>query len=115
MTEHVLVLLYWPVKRASMMDISRCMWFDHHMSASSWSGRPSESGASMYGFVSIRLRSSDRPLSRNERSSCASCCSFPAKDSLNLPMASLNDLGVRAGALRAADDVPPGGFFAFGE
>mmetsp|Transcript_5314 Transcript_5314/g.12051 ORF Transcript_5314/g.12051 Transcript_5314/m.12051 type:complete len:249 (+) Transcript_5314:1656-2402(+) len=104
LNEQVDVLLYWPVKSASMIDISRWRWFDHQMSASSASGRPSESGASMYGFVSIRLRSSERPLSRNDRSSCASCCSLPAKDSLNLPIASLKDLGVRAGASRGADD-----------
>ena len=87
------------------MESSLCKWFDHQISANSSSGRPSESGASMYGFFIILFKSSDSPLSKKASNSCASCCSFPAKLSLNFPMASLKDFGVSDGASTGVEDL----------
>jgi len=86
-----------PKNIATTMLNSLLNAFLHHISASSLSGLPSESGCSMYGLRTTLLRSSERPSMRNPRSSCASCWSVPANWGRNLDTADLSWEGDIAG------------------
>uniref|UniRef100_A0A0A9GV24 Uncharacterized protein n=1 Tax=Arundo donax TaxID=35708 RepID=A0A0A9GV24_ARUDO len=65
--------LYWPWQISTMIESFRAKWLPQYSSATSSSGRPSESFASEYGLHFTRFKSSWSPSNRKARSSCESC------------------------------------------